>query len=222
MKISRTFKNTVTKIGNRCYRRFIMIKNQKKAFTLIELLIVVAIIGILSGIAIPNFLEAQVRSKVARVKSDMRVLATALESYHTDNHSYPPWMIDGEGINPTSWRLLPLTTPISYMTKVPPKDPFRDRTMPEVYDTYDYVDAQTIYESGDPEPSYRTRGADWRLCSPGPDCINTYGGPSYMNPVDNPGYDYDPTNGTVSKGDICRVGPKSPYPGNQLYPDKVE
>jgi type II secretion system protein G len=193
-----------------------------KGFSLIELLIVVAIIAILAGIAVPNFLLAQVRSKVSRVQNDLRTLATALESYHVDNQGYPMWQIDGTAINPTSWRLLPLTTPIAYMTTVPPKDPFRDKDMPLMYDTYDYVDAESFAKAGDPEPSFRTRGADWRLCSPGPDCINTYGGPSYMNPLDNPGYDYDPTNGTISKGDICRVGSKSRYPGSHLYPDKVE
>ncbi len=52
-----------------------------KVFTLIEILIVVAIIAILAAIAVPNFLEAQVRSKVSRTKSDMRSVATALESY---------------------------------------------------------------------------------------------------------------------------------------------
>ena len=60
-----------------------------KGFTLIELLIVVAIIAILAAIAIPNFLEAQTRSKVSRVKSDQRTLGTALESYYIDNNAYP-------------------------------------------------------------------------------------------------------------------------------------
>ena len=61
----------------------------KKGFTLIELLIVVAIIAILAAIAVPNFLEAQVRSKVSRARSDMRSLATGIESYYVDNNQYP-------------------------------------------------------------------------------------------------------------------------------------
>ena len=62
-----------------------------KGFTLIELLIVVAIIAILAAIAVPNFLEAQTRSKVSRVRSDLRSYATAIESYYVDNNSYPVW-----------------------------------------------------------------------------------------------------------------------------------
>ncbi|HBF34197.1 TPA: hypothetical protein DDW35_06500 [Candidatus Sumerlaeota bacterium] len=70
------------------------------AFTLIELLIVVAIIAILAAIAVPNFLEAQIRSKVSRAQSDMRSLATGIECYRVDNNSYPlacmgkEWTID--------------------------------------------------------------------------------------------------------------------------------
>ncbi len=60
------------------------IQKEGGGFTLIELLIVVAIIAILAAIAIPNFLEAQTRSKVSRVKSDLCIIATAVESYTVD------------------------------------------------------------------------------------------------------------------------------------------
>ena len=86
----------------------------KNAFTLIELLIVVAIIGILAAIAVPNFLNAQVRAKIAKVESEMKSIDTALESYRLDNNMYPVWLtFQGGNIWPVSKRLAPLTTPIS-------------------------------------------------------------------------------------------------------------
>jgi type II secretion system protein G len=91
------------------------------AFTLIELLIVVAIIAILAAIAVPNFLEAQTRGKIARVKSDMRTLATAIESYRVDYATYPPGSAGNQ--NPPSGGFRLLTRPIAYVTNIP-FDPF--------------------------------------------------------------------------------------------------
>ena len=63
--------------------------NGKSAFTLMELLVVVLIIGVLSGIGIPVFLNQRQRAFDATVQSDLRNTVTALESAFASNLRYP-------------------------------------------------------------------------------------------------------------------------------------
>jgi type IV pilus assembly protein PilA len=58
-------------------------------FTLIELLVVVVIIGILAAIAIPVFLNQRNAARNASVESDIRNIATVMETYYTQNDAYP-------------------------------------------------------------------------------------------------------------------------------------
>jgi type IV pilus assembly protein PilA len=64
-----------------------MVKN-KKGFTLIELMIVVAIIGILAAIAIPNFLKFQAKSKQSEAKTNLKAIFTAQTSYFGEQNTF--------------------------------------------------------------------------------------------------------------------------------------
>lgn len=199
---------------------------RRAGFTLIELLIVVAIIAILAAIAVPNFLEAQTRSKVAAVKSDLRTLAGALETYMVDNNHYPPGSGTGQYYTypfsvPVSTRLFTLTSPISYISSAP-HERFRARhawgVLDEdiaIVDTYDYVSAYDVPPAG----SGITSGGAWRVSSSGPDMYEAWGGRPIADVYPNGmGVDYDPTNGTVSAGDIVRVGALHTAFGDPLNP----
>ncbi len=129
-----------------------------RAFTLIELLIVVAIIAILAAIAVPNFLEAQVRAKVSRVQNDMRSVATALESYRIDGNSYPVVYPENNWVNGfvDGAFYAFLTTPISYIT-AGPKDPFVADVTRDGWENYYRYQDRFSYNRAANRPS----GADW-------------------------------------------------------------
>jgi len=195
------------------------------AFTLIELLIVVAIIAILAAIAVPNFLEAQVRSKVARATADMRSVVVALEAYAVEWNNYPAsvgWTPEGE--------LAPLTTPVAFIASVP-IDPFKERENIinrawQARRPYDYIryrqtarrDSRGVSWMEMPcgtvgtalGPQYFASDLGFFLFSLGPDHgeEHTYSGATYVSLIFD---SYDPTNGSVSKGDIFRRGDSSQY-----------
>lgn len=65
-------------------------KNQVMAgFTLVEIMIVVAIIALLAAIAVPNFLRARKRSQATRILEDLRILDSALDQYAIDTGRTP-------------------------------------------------------------------------------------------------------------------------------------
>ncbi len=175
-------------------------------FTLIELLIVVAIIGILAAIAVPNFLNAQVRAKVSRVFADLRSLGNAIEMYTIDNNTQPGGELWNSG---TKWwqkhtyRFHVLTTPVAYMSAIP-IDPFQTATpqsiMPSLGDIWDggyvYDDAS---RTGHTMEVYG-KTYKYTIRSPGPALDWSLAHASYVN------Y-YCMSNGLRSKGVIAWLGP---------------
>ncbi len=74
--------------------------SKKEGFTLVELLIVVAIIGILAAIAIPQFAAYREKAYCSAIKSDLANLAISEEAYFTDNDKY---IITGNGTTVTGF-----------------------------------------------------------------------------------------------------------------------
>lgn len=171
-----------------------------RGFTFVEISLVIIILVLLVAIAVPNFLEANVRAEVSRSRANLAVIAVAVDSYRVDNRMYPasndPWAAPAE-------TLLLLTTPVSYISTLPR---FRSEWKGGERDKYArYINfAQILPEKGLYSDPARGGWSAFAVLTSGP--AGEYmlempedGEPTFVH--------YDPTNGTISRGDLIQFGP---------------
>lgn len=191
------------------------VRRSGRGLTLIELLVVVSVVAILGAISVVNYLEFQTRAKVSQAHNDLRVLATAAETYFVDHNTYPP--------NQTAF--IPLVYPTEYLRAGFPIDPFDE---PETYFMFNMSElddfafnAVTTAFPGDVATQGTFFEQGFLFTSAGPDesyIIDELDGDPddsiedsdfvlWLVAIKNAGGGtiYDPTNGTFSSGDIGRT-----------------
>jgi type II secretion system protein G len=197
------------------WKRLFGDRKKGNGFTLIELLIVIAIILILIAIALPNFLEAQIRARVTRAKGEIRSIGIAMESYFLDFQAYPAES-EADALNRGHFErgLFWLTSPIAYMSSMP-IDPFGGTQ--GTGGNLRYYETGGCERSGPPIPDCGGVCLEtWVVFTNGPDHMEQSGQSNVGidsaqphckgDPLSTITLSYSATNGTKSHGDIFLWG----------------
>ncbi len=184
---------------------------KRNGFTLIELLIVIAIILILISIALPNFLEAQIRARVVNSVAEMRSLETAIMSYALDHKRNMGDNMEIGGSETAAggkYVYSQLTTPTAYVKSIP-LDEFNsaDRAVDGAGQGAATLDARNNV--------YRYHGACWRCkaaynpnnqCGKRSEVCDMKGGHGVIN-----GYPFDPRIAFAGNWIVVSPGPDRSY-----------
>ena len=119
--------------------------NNRRAFTLVEIMIVVAIIALLASIAVPGFLRARKRSQASRIINDLRLIDSAIEQYAIENNK-----MTGASVGTADWTAYMKRGSALYMTG---KDLFGNGYGPQSVDTLPKVPTAAFNALSDVAPT---------------------------------------------------------------------
>lgn len=139
----------------------------KKAFTLVEVLIVVTIIGILAAVVVPIFQDNATKAREAAIKDNLRILRNAIELYAVQHDGVPPGYTNNDPTQPVSWLAFwfQLIKDGQYLPDLP-ENPFNELMTVRVIPDADELPAEATGQDG---WIYKPAIKDFRIDWPGTD-----------------------------------------------------